>query len=207
MSNPQSDDLGGAGAVNPASMRAGHEPDTFAVKPILGVPLAVAISFVIAFVVTTAVFAYFIFGRTPDPLANAAAVKRNEAPLNKQFERIDREGLSTEVHPETDQPRLEPNRTLENNGRAVPQMPLGGVDAGNSPELHPEDIRPSNIAALQEYSRGTEPAFSRIPIDVAIELAAKSKQKTWLPAAPGSGREDTSTRPSASSGGRGTTPK
>lgn len=207
MSNPQSDDHGGGVGVNPASVRTGHEPDTFAVKPILAVPLAVAVSFVIAFVVATAVFAYFVFGRTPDPMANPAAVKRDAAPLNKQFERIDRQGLATNVRPEVDQPRLEPNRTLENNGRAITQMPLGGVEAGNSPEIHPEDIRPDNVAALREYSRGSEPAFSHIPIDVAIELATKGKQKAWLPAAPVSGREDTSTRPSASSGGRGTTPK
>src|SRR5438067_632694 len=70
------DDSGGGGGVNPEALRAGHEPDAFYVKPILGVPFAVAVTFVIAFAVATGAFIYLMATR-PDPMTHPMAAARN----------------------------------------------------------------------------------------------------------------------------------
>jgi len=87
-------------------------------------------------------FWYLTSGKN-DPTANPQAVARNMQPLNEQLGRIN---SMPEAGREVDQPRLEPLRRLENNGQNITQAPLGGVKAGNSPELHAEDLRPDRIA-------------------------------------------------------------
>ena len=94
-------------------------------KSVFSVPLLVVLFFVLAFAVTTALFAYF---STPpaNPRANPQAVARNEVPLN---ERIARLGRGKEI----DQPRLEAIRERAGYERAITSPEIPGV---NSPEIH-----------------------------------------------------------------------
>ena len=78
------------GAVNPEALAAGHEPDnTFAVKPIMAIPLAVVVTFVIAFSVAAGAFAYF---RSPeaDKFAHPAAVASAAKGTNDRLDAIER---------------------------------------------------------------------------------------------------------------------
>lgn len=191
------DDHGGGGGVNPASLRAGHEPDTFYVKPILSIPLAVVVTFVIAFAVAAAVYAYFATNR-PDPLENPMAAERGKVPLNERLTRIDRAGQDKDRRPEVDQPRLEPLRRLENEGKMLAQPPL---PAGNSPELHPEDVRAGRAAELQKAGWVDKDKVARIPIEDAMKAAAHKKD--FFPVQKDAKRPGgTDVRPSASNGGQ-----
>ena len=146
------DDHGGGGGVDPAALRAGHEPDVFAVKPVLSIPLAVLVSFVIAFAVATGTFFYFRgVAEKPDPLADPLAVERSETPLNDRLLRTERAGLEKNPLREVDQPRLEPlRRAARTTASTFSRPPL---PTGNSPEIHWEDIRPDRVKAAQTAVR------------------------------------------------------
>lgn len=198
------DDHGGGGGVNPASVAAGHEPDAFAVKPIMGIPLAVVIAFVIAFTVAAGAFAYFRGeAGKPVPFAHPDAVARSAEGTNERLDRIEREGLRPNTHREVDQPRLEPLKRLEGDGMfyARPAMPTG-----NSPEIHPEEIHPSRVAGLHVAGYvGPDKKTARIPIDEAMRLAVADQ--ALLPARKDASKPvGTDRRPSASNGGVGVQP-
>lgn len=190
------DDHGGGGGVNPEAVRAGREPDVFAVKPILSIPAAVVVTFVIAFTVTTLVFLYF--SNVPsDPLANPYAVDRNKAPLNQRLERIGRE--------KDGQPRLEPLQVLENDGQFITQPPL---PRGNSPEYHPEDLRPDVFPGLQQSGWVEKDKTARIPIEDAMKLpfvpGHDAIRGTLFPVSKTpSAPTPTTDRPTAANAGRG----
>ncbi len=175
------DDHGGGGGVNPAAIKAGHEPDAFVVKPILSIPAAVVFTFVVAFACTTAVFVYMMAVPT-DPNANPLAVKANEAPTDARLARIDRKGSDGNPDVKADNARLEPLRQLENNGQTITQPPL--PDGYNSPEIHPEDInpalRPSMVPALQETGKLPDGA-THITITDAMSLATGPLRAAVLP--------------------------
>lgn len=197
------DDSGGGGGVNPESIRAGHEPDVFAVKPILSVPLAVVVSFVIAFVVAAVAYK-MLSGEERDPFTHPDAVAREQEPLNNRLARIERKGLDeTNPRREMDQPRLEPLRRLEGNGLfyARPELPTG-----NSPEIHPEEISPDRVAALQRagYTDGDKKT-ARIPIADAMKIAVAGKTLFPVQKVP-SNPVSTADRPSTSNAGRSTPP-
>jgi hypothetical protein len=168
------DESGGGGGVSPAALRAGHEPDVFKVAPILSIPVAVVVTFVIAFAVATAVFFLVIRpGATEDPFAHPEAVARNRAPLNQRLARIDRAGADTNLPPrEVDQPRLEWLRILEADGQTTtrPELPVG-----NSPEIHPEDVAYDRYPGLQKGGWVEPGKVARLPIGEAIRLAATDK--------------------------------
>lgn len=172
------DDSGGGGGVDPAALRAGHEPDVFAVKPILSIPLAVVVTFLIAIPLAAAVF-FIVYKpegqRSEDPFAHPEARARNEAPLDERLARLDRAGADSNTqYRELDQPRLEPLRLLENNGQTTTQPDL---PKGNSPYLHPEDVAYDRYPGLQKggWVKGEEGKVARLPIAEAIRLAAADK--------------------------------
>ena len=190
------------GAVNPEALRAGHEPDnTFAVKPIMGIPIAVVATFVIAFSVAAGAFAYF---RTQekDPFAHPAAVEANAKGTNERLNQTQRGGLYVE-QPAIPQPRLEPLKRLEKDGMFIARPALPN---GNSPEIHPDEIKPDRVAELHTTGYADKDhKFAHIPIDEAMKIAAADKgmfpvQKNGSKATP------SADKPSASSGGAGVQP-
>src|SRR4051812_38655477 len=80
------DDHAGGGGVNPAAVAAGHEPDAFYVKPIMSIPLAVVVTFVIAFTVAAGAFAYLMAPTPPGPFVHPDAVARSSEPLDTRLE-------------------------------------------------------------------------------------------------------------------------
>jgi hypothetical protein len=157
----------------------GYEPDTFSIKPVLAVPIAVIITGVIAYVVTWLLFANIFDPKinNPEPTFEAAA-KRNAEPLNDRLGRIS----STDPKAEFQQPRLEglvqtqkakpdPNRDYTITAEFTPMLP---TKEGNSPQVHADDLRPERIKELNT----TEPApggVPRVPIDQAIADLVKGK--------------------------------
>lgn len=201
------DEHGGGGGVNPDSIKAGHEPDAFAVKPILSVPLAVVVTFVIAFAVAAGVFAFVMAPKPADPFAHKDAIKRGEEALNERLARTERQGLESNPRREVDQPRLEPLRRLESNGQFYLRT---AMPTGNSPEIHPDEIRPDRVAALQQAAYvDKDKKYARIPIGDAMKLATENKelQKSLFPVqkAP-SPVVRTTDRPTPASAGHGLLP-
>src|SRR5262249_31752755 len=99
------DEHGGGGGVNPEAGRAGHAPDTFNIRPIFSIPVAVVVAFVVGTAVAVGAF-YYLMAVVKDPMANPQAAERNNAPLD---DRLGRLGRGTP----NDQPRLEPLVRLE----------------------------------------------------------------------------------------------
>jgi hypothetical protein len=157
----------------------GYEPDTFSVKPVLAVPIAVLITGVIAFVFTWLLFANIFDPKinNPEPTFDAAA-KRNAEPLNDRLGRIS----SSDPNAEFQQPRLEglvktekikpdPNKDYAITAEFSPTQP---TKEGNSPRLHADDLRAERIKELNT----TDPAPGggpRVPIDQAIADLVKGK--------------------------------
>jgi hypothetical protein len=206
----RADDHGGGGGVNPDAVRAGHEPDMFAVKPIFSIPVAVVVTFGIATAVAIAAFVY-LMAVPKDPMVNPQAAERNNAPLNDRLGRI---GRGTE----TDQPRLEPLRRMEEYDQTARQPALttpplaGGVKAGNSPELHAEDLRPERIADPKNPNAADwtdkDRAFAGKIVEAAKSAGGSDAVRSALfPVRKEQVKpDDTSRIPSYSSGGRGTKP-
>jgi hypothetical protein len=202
------DDHAGGGGVNPEAIKAGHEPDVFVVKPIMSIPIAVLIFFVSAFSVAAGVFFYFMHSANdPNPLAHPEAIDRGNAKLNERLERIDRKGLATNSKREVDQPRLEPLKQLEADGNAQrmattrPELPTG-----NSPQIHPEELSPDRVPALQHAGYvDAQKKYARIPIDDAMKIAVEGNTLFPVQKSP-SKPLGTSTRPSTSNGGMGEMP-
>ncbi|HEX4606931.1 MAG TPA: hypothetical protein VH092_01875 [Urbifossiella sp.] len=200
------DDHGGGGGVNPEALKLGHEPDVFAVKPILSIPFAVVVTFVVGFGVAAGVFAYMAAQVKPDPLAHPEGLARGNAPLNDRLARTDQTGASG-VKAEVDAPRLETLRRLQTNDKekgvqftSQPELPTG-----NSPWIHPEDIQPGRVAGLNrtEYA-DKEKKYARIPIDDAMKLIV---EKGELRAHKGGARPQVSAdRPTGANAGRGGMP-
>ncbi len=150
-----------------AAIERGHEADRYDPYSVWSVPVIVALFFVLAFVTTTILF-YYLAPSKPDPAAHPLAVERNQAPLQERLGRI---GRGREI----DQPRLEPLRIRTGDARAItrPEAP-----EGNSPELHPEDLRPSPTKTPELYRREwiAEGKLARLPVDETMELLIKKGQ-------------------------------
>jgi hypothetical protein len=202
------DDHGGGGGVNPEAIKAGHEPDAFMVKPIMSIPIAVVIAFVFAFSVAAGVFFYFMSSANePSPLAHPEAIDRGNAKLNERLERIDRKGLATNPKREVDQPRLEPLKQLAADGNAVSMATTRlEMPTGNSPQIHPEEISPDRVPALQHAGYvDAQKKYARIPIADAMTIALEGN--TFFPVQKSPSKPlGTSTRPSTSNGGMGEMP-
>jgi len=201
------DDSGGGGGVDPVALKLGHEPDVFYVKPILSIPFAVIVTFVIGFGVAAGVFAYVMAkGRETDPRAHPEGLARGQASLNERLARISQKG-STSVPSEVDAPRLETLQRLQGNDKAGFQFTTQPpVPTGNSPWIHPEELLPGRYAGLQrsEYTN-KEKTTARIPIDDAMKLLVEKKM---LPAAEkGTRPQGAADQPTNGNAGRGGLPK
>jgi hypothetical protein len=183
----------------------GYEPDTFSVKTILAVPVAVLITAAIAFTVT-----WLLFANIFDPKIEYAkpeipeAAARDAAALNDRLGRIS----STDPNAEVQQPRLEGLderkvfRPDPNSGYTLtPEMTTTEpLKERNSPRVHADDLRPER----QKVLNTTEPnaaGGARIPIDQAIAELLNGK---LLPAREGAlplGVDPNWDRPKESNGG------
>jgi hypothetical protein len=165
--SPSADDHGSSGPPPAETIARGHEIDAYDTTSVLSVPLLVVLFFVLAFGTVSVIF-YFIFPSHVDPSAHPMAVERNKQGITDRHEGI----------PE---PRQDNFRELEGHSRSItsPEKPVG-----NSPLLHPEDIRvnPINTPSLYRTS-WADPAKSvaRISIDDAMELAVQNKDNKVLP--------------------------
>lgn len=147
---------------DPEVIARGHEADGYDPTSVWSVPLLVVLFFVLAFVTTTILF-YYLAPQPASPDTHPLAAERNKAPLEERLARITRGG-------EVDQPRLEPLRIRTGDARAItrPEAPVG-----NSPEIHPEDLRPSPTTTPDLYRRGwldPNKTAARVTIDEAMRL-------------------------------------
>jgi hypothetical protein len=184
-----------AGAVDPAAIARGHEIDAYDTKSVLSVPLLVILFFLLAFGSVTIIFS-FISKSVDDPKANPQAVQENSAPLNDRMSGIHR----TSGGP-TDQPRLEPLRLRTGESRAITRPEM---DTGNSPLLHPEDIRPSKHNTPELFEGGPvsdDKTVTRISIEDAMRLLLEKNQLHVEKS--GTAPPQSSHVPTAANGGRG----
>jgi hypothetical protein len=195
-----------------------YEPDQFAVKTILTVPIAVIATAFAAFVITWIVFATVFDPRknNPEPTM-AAAAKQNAANLNERFGRIS----STDSKAEVQQPRLEglqKTQVYYRDGNPENKDPSNVISSefsttqptreGNSPRFHMDDLRPDRVKELNSYGIvDKQTGQARMPVDKAIELAVGGG---LLPAQPGARRldiEPNPDRPKESNAGHGRSPE
>lgn len=167
----KTDDHGGMGAPSPEAVRQGYEPDGYDTTSVVSVPILVVVFFVLAFVTTSILFAYFTRSQDySDDHPMAAA--RNKAPLSERIGRINRGG-------EVDHPRLEPLRVREGDSRAITRPE---AKSGNPPYLYPEDSRaePGRTPELYRTGKVEGANYSRVSLATVIGAADKNlfpKQK------------------------------
>lgn len=188
--------------VDPTTIARGHEEDRYDWRAVWSVPALVVAFFVLAFSTVTVLYG-FIANPSPDPnLDSPQAVERNRESLNDRLARI---GRGKEVN----QPRLEDLKMIEgNNGdRGNPRAFTQPVKpTGNSPWVHPEDLRPNpeNTPALYQAAWANPgKTVARIPIDDAMKLATDPKAKLLPTQAAQSKPVVTWERPTAANAGRG----
>jgi hypothetical protein len=192
--SPRADEHGTSGPPAAEVVARGYEADVYDPRSVMSVPLMVILFFVLAFGTVTTVF-YFIAPSPTDPRTHPQAAERNKAPLNERLDRIHRGG-------EVDQARLEPLKLRSGDPRAISQPSL---PTGNSPELHPEDLRPTKDRYPGLYSTGwADPgkAVGRIGIDKAMSLNDDAIKKLF-PSKNGPRPIDSQHVPTAANAGRG----
>ncbi len=143
--SPPADDHGGISSPSADTVARGYEEDVYDSRTVLSVPILVVLFFVLAFGTVTTLFGFIAYP-VVNSKAHPAAAERNKDSLNDRFARLNRGPKNGEG-----QPRLEPLRMRSGESRGItqPELPYG-----NSPELHPEDIRPSPERFPTMYSGG-----------------------------------------------------
>jgi hypothetical protein len=197
---PAHDDHNGAGPPTDAVIKRGYEEDRYDSTSVISVPILVVVFFVLAFSVVTVIFRYIHLG-SDDPNANPMAVERNSKPLNERLEQIHLGGP-------VDQPRLEPLKLRSGDARAITRPELS-VAEGNSPELHPEDLRPSPEHTPALFLSGwTNPnkTTARITIDEAMKLSSTQSATLFPTQKPGTALVGSTNIPTGSNAGRGPSP-
>lgn len=204
---------GGHGAAiglpGEAVVKAGHEADSFQVKSILLVPVAIAMMAGLAYIVVTAVFGWV--NRNSGENAPVAGPAMKAA--DDRFAHIS----STDNSAKVSQPRLEAIRMSDStrNGKTDPEYfrSVRFSDSGNSPEYHPEDLRPENYIdpetkqkVLRDYAWVIDQKVARIPVSVAMGLLISEK---LLPVQAKESKPviGTATIPKLSNGGWGLSPE
>lgn len=176
--------------VNPVSLAQGHEPDRVDIRRILYVAAALVITFILSWTTVTLTINYVRAPSTEKP-TNVLAANRNDAPLNARLNRISSDDA---VKADSRQPRLDgldrlrglDQNRLDEYKKDNPSYDPPWVKSrertkeGNSPDFHPEDLRPSSEhgkqLGLQGYSWSDKARnIVRIPIDQAMKLALTSK--------------------------------
>lgn len=195
----------------------GYEPDKFAVKTILVVPIAVLGTAFAAFVITWIIFASIFDPRKNNPPAEIpAAAERNAANLNERFGHIS----STDPKAEVQQPRLEGLQKAQvyyKDGNPENKDPSNVITAevittqpaaeGNAPRYHMDDLRADRVKELTTFGVDKQTGMARVPVARAMEMAVAGG---LLPAQPGARPldiEPSPDRPRESNAGRGRTPE
>jgi hypothetical protein len=166
---PQPDDHSPHGPPPQEVIDRGYEADVYDAKTVLSVPLLVIFFFVGAFSVVSVLFWVIAYPKS-DGKAHPAAAEHSKLPLNERLKenyRGPKDG--------TGQPRLEPLKLRSGESRAItrPELP---VSDGNSPELHPEDIRVSKDKFPALYTTGG----NKVGLDKTMALPA-DKLKALFP--------------------------
>lgn len=189
----------------------GHEPDTFNSKPILTVPVFIGGVMLFAFVLVSIMFIYFRdVVKENDAGANAVAKAKADRPINERFASIS----SSDPKADVKQPRLEWLRqadTSRNGSKDQDPSFLRSVrfsEAGNSPLIRPEDLRPDNYVdpitrqkVLRDYAWvSKDKGVARIPVNVAIKVLLE-KNAFPVQANPSVPATGTVTKPKLSNGG------
>lgn len=161
--------------VDAKSTKVGHEPDQFNARTIIYVPIAVAITLVVTYLIVQGAFA-FVNGKesqqkveettdSTDPNVIAKVKKDNETKLKDWNDRSARTRIWTpdpvtksnpdeQTQPVSPQPQLESNKQVnltrkDANGRDVTDPPFirsfAPTGKNNSPVIYPEDLRPENF--------------------------------------------------------------
>ena len=188
---PAADDHAPMGPPSDETIRRGYETDTYDAKSVISVPLLVVLFFVLAFGTVSIIF-YFIAYPPGDPRAHPGAAERNKRPLNERMAGIGRTK-------EGDQPRLEPlkQRSGGDLARAItrPELP-----DGNSPEIHPEDLRVTKERFPALYQSGG----GKYSVDAVMGLNDEKALKALFPSSgPPLSPAASQHVPTASNAGRG----
>ncbi len=180
--------------VSQEATNVGHEPDRFDARTIIGVPIVVAITLVVTYLIVQGAFA-FVNSKTP---------RQETLPeFNERADRIgttDGKPLATKDGEQplkaVPEPNLEYTRQIDRtrkdgSGNDVTDPPFlrsfASKPAGNSPEIYPEDLRADRFIDPTTQRTLTAPAWvvkdkvAAISIDQAIELMThddKFKLKT-----------------------------
>jgi hypothetical protein len=171
---PLADDHDVSGPPAAETIARGHEIDSYDTTSVFSVPLLVVLFFVLAFGTVSVIF-YFIFPTPEDPKAHPMAVEDNQRAIPDR-------------HNDVPNPPLDNFRHLQGNARSITSLER---PIGNSPWIHPEDLRvnPDNTPTL--FRGGWLDAGktrARLSIDDAIAIAARKDsavlKTSATPAAP-----------------------
>ena len=159
-------------------VRTGHEADTFGVKSILMVPVAIAVMAAVAYVVVTICFR---------PV-NGPPDMPKPGPDGKLQQPTDRFAHISEIDPAAPvkEPRLEAFRITDSTRLGKPDPTyLRSVrfsDSRNAPEYYPEDLRAENYIdpithqkVLRDYGWVVDKKVARIPVEAAMQLLIAEK--------------------------------
>lgn len=166
---PEADDHAPMGPPPAETIARGYEVDSFDAKSVISVPLLVILFFVLAFGTVTVIFNFIAYPKgAVNPQAHPAAKKAGERSLNERMAGISRSK-------DGDQPRLEPLKLRSQTtpgkdakydlSRAItrPELP-----EGNSPEIHPEDLRATKEHYPALFNTGGKD--NKLGVDKALEL-------------------------------------
>ncbi len=160
--------------VNPQALAQGHEPDKVDTRIIIYVPLILLVCFLLTWLTVTWIINYIRSPSTEKPKNQMAAVRQAE-PINERLGRINSSTPLAEVK----QPRLDGLNRLKNEGEPVYVRSFAPTEDGNSPQYHPEDLRPSSEVSkklgLQSYSWIKKDELARIPLQEALKMVLKAK--------------------------------
>ena len=196
---PDADDHAPMGPPAAEVIARGYEADAYDAKSVISVPLLVVMFFVLAFGTVTVIFKFIAYPKA-DPRAHPVAAERNKRPLNERMAGISRTK-------EGDQPRLEPLRLRDNSvptkdakwgdmSRAITRPETA---EGNSPEIHPEDLRPTKDSFPALFQTGA----NKLGVDKALELSDAHLGTLFKVQAKKSGPLASQHVPTASNAGRG----
>lgn len=191
--------------TNPEALTAGHEADRFDARGIVMVPVIVVIMAAFAFVVVTALFGTFDFGKLDTTqVQSPQAAEQATKPYNERVATIS----STDPHAKSVEPRLEYMKKIDDsrNGKAADPAYVRSfqpAENGNSPEMTPQDLYPNRYTdpitgkkLLLDYEYvNKEKGVARIPIAEAMKLVK-------LPAKQGSPNNSFGNVPKISNGGQ-----
>jgi len=155
-------------AVNPDSLQRGHEADWFPTGGVIGIPIAVMITFV-TFIPIAIVLLWWMMIPKADPKANPLAVENNKGTQDEKLARIGQDS-KTRVN----QPRVEGLQELQDGGDAnTTRMP---TPMGNSIDYHPEQLRYDRYEGLKTAGWvDKEKGITHIPILLAMKEVLKKK--------------------------------